>query len=641
MANETGRQPATDYSIAPMSLLSSLFRQKPAAPPVDRTLAWRKNDFLAYAVGQDEQAALLRGRSPLVLPGFVVDFINSCEKFAPLETHLAKYADKHAWGDLECDSLRSWLSKVIDSQLLVSAADVLVDCQSARLGHDPARISMIGFPTGGDRVDLVERGLRSFAANAAKHGRKLDFLVADNSPKPEQRKVFRTRLGQVASELGVSIRYSGEEERRQFAAELIRRGADANAVEFALFDPLAIGFACGANRNALLLDQVGKAFFSIDDDVICELTAALPNQSRLRVFSQCDPYARWLFADRESALTHRPQVDADFVAAHEALLGHSLGALTGGLNIEEFDVSEATDDFLRRAAKGDGRVRATFSAHLGDPGIPTSVYFLYFDGENRRRLVRSEAHYRSVLASRNVFVVSPCAAIGDSSTSPGMAMGLDHRELLPPFFPVLHAEDFIYGAVLWQTVGHAFLGHPPLAVRHEPRPGKGILQPKDLGGEKRAVIFEFAHLIRRIILRFLRGDAGSTASRMIRLGEFLTSIGQQEPVDFLDFLHGQILEHESGKLDHLETELRDDTESPDFWREDLETYVNHVRAALTHDDFDIPFDLKGERSDKANRILMRELFIRYGRLLQAWPAMVAIAGEIHASGFQSTLTLST
>ena len=37
---------------------------------------------------------------------------------------------------------------------------------------------------------------------------------------------------------------------------------------------------------------------------------------------------------------------------------------------------------------------------------------------------------------------------------------------------------------------------------------------------------------------------------------------------------------------------------------------------------------------------MRELFIRYGQLLQAWPNIVSITREIHASGFESTLTLA-
>jgi hypothetical protein len=65
--------------------------------------------------------------------------------------------------------------------------------------------------------------------------------------------------------------------------------------------------------------------------------------------------------------------------------------------------------------------------------------------------------------------------------------------------------------------------------------------------------------------------------------------------------------------------LREDTESPDFWRNDLETTLPQSAKALTHDDFDIPFDLKGQRSDEENRTLMRELFIRYGQLLRLGP----------------------
>jgi len=109
----------------------------------------------------------------------------------------------------------------------------------------------------------------------------------------------------------------------------------------------------------------------------------------------------------------------------------------------------------------------------------------------------------------------------------------------------------------------------------------------------------------------------------------------------MEFIHGQILEHESGKLDHLETELREDTETPEFWREDVEAYVAQVREALTHDDFDIPFDLKADRSTESNRVLMRDLFIRYGQLLQAWPEIVSIARDVHDCGFESTLTLSS
>jgi hypothetical protein len=606
--------------------LSSLFRE--SSPPSRRgdVFAWRKNDFTAYAVGHDEQAVILRGEAPKVWPGFVVDFITSCKKFAPLEAHVARYADKHAWGSLEANALHSWLARATEAGLLVSTGDVLAAC-ARHSPASPARIESIGFPTGGDRVDLVERAVKSFAGNAQRYGRDVEFLISDNSAAPAHREAFRAASGAWKD---VRVRYAGEDEKRRLAGELIRRGIEPEAIEFALFDPLKVGFACGANRNALLLHGVGRALCSIDDDVICELAAPPPTDARLKFFSTSDPFTRWLFGDRASALAHAGSTEADFLAAHEALLGRGLGELSAGLEPHHLDATQASDDFLRRLWPGNARVRASFSGHLGDPGVPTSVYYLFYEGENRRRMTESEQHYRAVLGSRSVFALAPCPAIGDPSTSPGMAMGLDHRELLPPFFPVLHAEDYTFGATLWQTVSEAFLGHIPLSVRHEPRAGKGILQPRDLGGECCAVAFEFSHLIRRIILNFRQHESAEPAERMRHLGRHLAGIGAQRLPDFVDYIGSQLLEHESSRLDQLEEQLREDTETPDWWRDDLEGYLAHVREALTHDDFDIPFEMKADRSAAENRELMRQLFARFGRMLEAWPDIVSATREVNA-----------
>jgi len=585
---------------------------------------------MAYSVGHDEQAVMIRGETPRVLPGFVVDFVNSCEDFGPLERHIAQYAGKHAWGSLESNALRSWLPRMTEARLLISSADVLAAC-ARHTASTPPPIETIGFPTGGERVDLVGRALGSFAENARQHGRRVDFLLADNSTNPAHSEAFRAASGGWARQHGVRVRHAGEEEKRRLVSELVRRGIAPDVLEFALFDPLGIGFACGANRNALLLHEAGRMLCSVDDDVICELAAAPPAEARLKLFSSCDPFTRWLFGEREEALAQAGKVGADFLSSHEALLGRGLAELSRGMEATDLDLSQAGDDLLRRIWPGGGRVRASFSGHVGDPGIPTSVYYLFYEGENRRRLTESEARYRAALAHRSVFALAPCLAVGDSSTSPGMAMGLDHRELLPPFFPVLHAEDFTYGATLWQTVADSFLAHTPLAVRHEPRPGKGILQPSDLGPDRRAVVFEFSHLIRRVILRFQRHESAEPGERMRQLGRHLITLADQPPADFVDFISGQVLELESSKLDQLEEELRQDTDTPDWWRDDLEAYLAHVRSALTHEDFDIPFDLKNDRTSAENRVLMRELFGRYGRLLEAWPDIVSATREINAT----------
>ncbi len=622
--------PPPPHQCAAMALLSSIFSPSAARPQRAAVQAWRKNDFTAYAVGHDEQAVMLRGEPPRVLPGFVVDFINSCDDFAPMEAHVAHYADRHAWGSLEANALRSWLARATEARLLVSTGDVLDAC-ARHTAPPPPPIETIGFPTGGDRIDLVGRALGSFARNARQHARRVDFLISDGSTAPAHRAAFREASRAWAKEHDVRVRYAGEEEKRRLASELTRRGIAPDVVEFALFDPLGIGFACGANRNAFLLHEAGRMFCSIDDDVTCALAAAPPTDARLKLFSSCDPFTRWLFADRAAALEHAGGIEADFLASHEALLGRGLAEFAAGLEPAQLDASQVADDFLRRVWSVQGRVRASFSGHVGDPGIPTSVYYLFYKGENRRRLTESEQAYRAALAARSVFALAPCPAVGDASTSPGMAMGLDHRELLPPFFPVLHAEDFTYGATLWQTIADAFLAHAPLAVRHEPRPGKTMLQPADLGPGQRAVVFEFSHLIRRIILRFQRHETAEPAERMRQLGRHLSGLGEQSLPDFTDHIGGQVLELESSKIDQLEEELREDTDTPDWWRQDLEAYLAHVRDALTHEDFDIPFDMKPDRSDAANRALMRELFTRYGRLLEAWPDIVGAVREINAT----------
>jgi hypothetical protein len=629
--------------------LLSLFRKKSvppkaalsegsgaATPPPAAAVVWRKRDFITFSAGEELQVVYARHGTPATLPAFTLEFAMSCFEFKPLDAHLAQYAGKHGWHSLQVEALRQWLPRMIDAGVLVSSEQVRAQC--AAMPADavpPTPIGTIGFPTGGNRVPLLVRAVESFAANLRAHGRKAEFIVADSSTRPEQRAAFRAAAAELSRGLEMEVLYSGEEERRRFAEALIARaGCRPEAVEFALFDPLGTGFACGANRNALLLHGAGRMLCSVDDDVICRL--ALPPElrsARVSLFSNCDPFSRWLFADRESALETARFVERDFLAAHEELLGRSVGGLCpADLPAAEFSLADAGDDLLRRLELGAARVRTTFLGHVGDPGIPSSCYYLYYDGDNRRRLTQNEAHYRAALASRSVLSAVPALSIGDSSVSPGMAMGLDHRELLPPFFPVLHAEDFIFGATVWQCCPGAVAGHQSLCVLHEPGPGKSILLPSDLGPARRVVLFEFAHLLRRVILDFEPAQRASAVDRTQALGRALSELAAMPLVDFVEVLRAKTLEHESEKLGYLEDRLKDEQDAPDFWRRDVENFLLQAREALTADDFDIPYDLKTGRTPAENRVFMQQLFARYGQLLQEWPAMVEAACDLRTAG---------
>ncbi len=626
-----GHSPAAFTSqLSPVGLLS-FFQPRPESSSAVPE-RWRKGNFTAFAAGEDSHFVCTREGSPFRVPSFAVDFVFGCLKFLPIETHLAEHAARHGWSGLERQALGSWLPRMIEGGLLVSSAQLRKQCAATHGIETPPPIAAIGFPTGGNRLPMITRAIESFAANLREHGRSADLLVADSSaPRAD----FREQIAEFARAAGARVLYAGEEEKRRFMDTLVRRGGcERAALEFALFDPLGTGFACGANRNAILLEAAGRMCCSVDDDVVCRLAAAPPSDgqtrpSALSLFSSCDPLSRSLFADRQSALEAGNYVARDFLAAHETMLGRELGAL---FDDTQLDLEQAGDELLQRLSAGPARIRTTFVGHLGDPGIPTSIYFLYYQGANRRRLTESEAHYRAALGSRSVLACVKNAAIGDASVCPGMAMGLDHRELLPPFFPVLHAEDFVFGATVWQCCPRSVAGHLPLAVVHDPPAGQPIMLPGDLSRDRRAVLFEFAHLMRSTILHHIPAEHAGTAARTISLGRHLSEIAAMPARDFIHELRQRTLAQHSEHIEWMAAQLKEDTDSPDFWRRDVEAYLDHAREAVEFEDFDIPFDLKPGRTSEESRALMQRLFAEFGRLLQAWPAIVSAAKEAKESG---------
>jgi hypothetical protein len=507
---------------------------------------------------------------------------------------------------------------------------MLERCAAMRDDAAPPPLAAVGFPTGGARTALVERALRSFAGNFRDHGRTADLLLSDGSPQPEHRAAFRA----LAAATGAH--YAGEEEKRRYAAELVRRsGCDPAAVEFALFDPLGTGFSCGANRNAIVLHGAGRMVCSVDDDVVCRIALPPPPAARLALFSTSDPFDRQLYPDRESAWSAAEFGPWDFLAGHEAMLGRGPGALCDeGMPEADLDLENVGDELLRRLHAGPAQVRATFAGHLGDPGIPSATYYLYYSGENRARLPHDDATWRARLRGRSVLARAASPSIGDASVSPGMAMGLDARTLLPPFFPVLHAEDYVFGATLWQCCPHALLGHLPWSVVHDPGPGKSILLPDDLGAERRMVVPEFAHLMRRLILDCDLPDRADATTRTLALGHHLRALATRPAPDFQHALRTCVLALEGEKLAWLAGELREDEASSECWRRDVEAYLAHKRAAFADDDFDIPYDLKTARSPDENRAFMQRLIGEFGRLLEHWPAIFTAAQELNSRGEQ-------
>src|SRR5207237_1400967 len=124
------------------------------------------------------------------------------------------------------------LHKLAQNGYLISHSDVLAGLERPIERKPSNRITCIGFPTS-ERVEALQRGLPSYIENCQHFGRTCDFVVVDDSARPETREVYRQMLRALQSRYGVSIAYAGLEEKMAFAKKLSEVGKlPLNSVSF-------------------------------------------------------------------------------------------------------------------------------------------------------------------------------------------------------------------------------------------------------------------------------------------------------------------------------------------------------------------------------------------------------------------------
>ncbi len=583
----------------------------------------RRADFLALPAGAGWHTIALRGGgAPALWPSFAVDFLEGCSEFKPLSEHLHQYARYHSIESAQLSEIRHWAGKMIEAGLLSGVSRLVERCVAAGSGPEPApaRLHAIGIPTAGNEKRL-RRAVTSFARNARQHGRGIEITLSANGPA-----VSAPAIAALARAESVKVTLLDDAERERYGARLARAaGVDPAIAAFALSDPLGTGFACGANRNALLLRHAGRPYLSLDDDMVCEMRAAPEpmEPEGLLVFSSRDAFERWFYPSYDQAFEGARTVDCDYLALHERMLGRRVSSFLA--SEPKLDFIGASNGLFRRLQETDGRIVATFTGHYGHPGVPTSYYYLTYRRETLARLTgEGEAQYRAVLASGGVCALVPRMAVADASLSPGMAIGIDARALIPPFPPVMHAEDFVWGAAVWGCCASGLAGHLPVALRHDPGIGRGILAPPIKG--RPIALWEFAHVLRGLVSVWVPPPGETdTAARMDSMGRSLCDLAGGPAADCRECVRAFALHHESDKIGFLEECLAEESGAPDFWRRDIEDYIEQTRLALAEPDFDIPFDMREKWSAPDARLLIQRLILEYGRLLRAWPALVEAA----------------
>jgi hypothetical protein len=597
---------------------------------LDGSATWyRTMDLNVVLAGDDVLLHDPERGAPVVLPAFELDLLAQCTHFAPVEAHAA--AAERRTG-LPADGVAQRLYELVDRGLLVSQQEVLARARAAAEADADAgptldRVAVIT----SDRPANLAICLRSYRE---RYGADLELIVFDDSADAATRAENRRVAAQAAA--GGRTMYAGEDEKRQVIAELAARsGVEPDVVRAAMAEFDGCGYHCGANRNAVLLDSAGAAVLMVDDDTTARVAYPTAATSGLRLSSRYDPWSLHFFARVEDAVDAADWRDADLIAWHRRFLGRSPAACAFGqaargvpLPVDAdavgLDLNDSDASLIAAFSRGRGRVVLTSAGVVGDSGMGLPLYFLSLQGPARERLLED---YESHRATRAVHRGADVATISNTQLLMATHVAYDVRATIPPFTPVLRNSDGAFAAILRTCAPMSYTAFLPWRVEH-------------ISPDTRAA--DFDHLVRSVarvrandIIRDLAHayepapGVADSAMRLRAFGHYVTALGAMPPADFDALVRYQIMVAVGRRIERLTRAIDQNSGQPAQWAEDCAAVVAEGLRSLTEDAL-VVADIPGATLDERHRRFQRLLY-RFGRLIDAWPALLHAAADLRVA----------
>ena len=570
----------------------------------------------------------------LLLPKHDIDRLSDCSEFLTLAAH-AENIECQLPTPSSAGEIRGWLETQAANGVLMSYPDFLNVCASALVSSDRpvGRVDWLAIPTR-CRTEALLGSVRSYVENIRTHGHQLRICVSEQAPPPGvETATSRAQLCAFACETGSEIFYAGVEEKCAFIDVLCSTGSIPSEVaRFALFGRTDASANIGANRNAALLQTTGSMLISVDDDTRCETARVPESGSEIRFCSEMDPTEAWFFGDRSAGCAFLPRLNLDFVGGHTQLLGRRVGevlalaAENGGA-----DLKAACPHMMEYLCFGSGDILSTYSGLAGDAGVYSAFSFLIHPSRaTRDRLRASPESYVQNVRSGDVVRQALCATLAHGPGAAGLAtcMGLDNREILPPFFPPYRSEDGIFAQSLAHSYEGSCLAHVPFTVMHD-------RQQRRAYGDVLTVRMSDLVLSALAACPMSMAEMSPTA-RLERFGKSLIFLGMLDDTEFYEWAQTSVLARAAAIGRSVEAALRRDACFPDYWAEDLSGIIERISRAALDPDYIVPDEVR----DCGGLHAAREIIGQFGELLSWWPTIVERTKALLESGIQIGSRLS-
>lgn len=555
--------------------------------------------------------------------------LKHCCEFRTIESHIQQISSKFAELRSNPDEVRQVLLTTRDAGLLISHQEIINKLSASTAESSPEAVPIICIPTC-DRPDALQRLLFSIQENCTPN----EFshcIVIDDSRTEESRSQNEAIVQKAQHTLSFRVIYFGLSQQKQLQSALVALLPELSSeINFLIGNDQSLaGVTHGRSRNFALLLSVGQNVLLLDDDILCQaIDPPTPDNS---VEISLSPREAEFYGLKEDWPHQKPATNSNPLTPHTQHLGMPLSTTLQKLTYRDKNKNqlkiESTNAIEQLNAQS--KILITACGSYGDPGTSNREWIYHLPEATRKRLYESEEKYHQAKTIRNNWLGRSGYHLTNSITLISQITGLHNNTLLPPYFPLLRNEDYLFGEMTRFIHPDSLALDLPYAVPHLP------LEKRECHPLEKQFLINPGFL--RITGNFVAdkkdiAPSNEASSRLKILAYLFENLAATPNKLLRNALKQQIMEIRTVRYNSLLQILQESPDAPDFWKEDIKQLTSIYQSALTTEDELSIFDIPGASDETELLDYMTTSWRQFGKALLAWPQIREAGATIIKKG---------
>jgi len=411
------------------------------------------------------------GKRAMVMPE-VYASLSRCGQFQTIDQHVTNIIEINPGMQGQQADMRKVFQSMLDAGIMVSAKKV---CNTLKRKPDTATeeketsLPVVAIITW-ERPEALERLLASVAANC-NAGKIHRLYVIDDSRKAENISRNQALVTKFIPEIDTKLQYFGQDEQQSLLDDLTNQLPEhENAIRFLAEQSRWRDFwTSGLARNLALLLSCSRRLVMMDDDTICDVFS--PQRQKPNITFSDSPREADFFSSEKGWAAQHQAINPDPVDRHMQCLGLSFSEaldVLGENHLKPAGFANAAA-LLTSELTPASPVLMTECGSLGCPGTGRNTWLPDMAPEALKRMLASKQKTNDALNHRFVWLGRNQPHFSPRANMSAMT-GLDNRQLLPPYLPIIRGEDRLFGNMLAYVFPASITLDYPWAVPHLPIP---------------------------------------------------------------------------------------------------------------------------------------------------------------------------